>query len=273
MAYGLRRGGEDESEIHLLDVATRRPLPDVLPRARYFGIAIKADKTGLYYSRFIGGQGSRVWYHAMGSGAQTDQEIFGEGYGPTQNIGVRLSEDGGWLLIVAGEGVPSKRSEIYIQDLAHAGPRLTILKEEGQWDPDFAGNDLLLTTNWRAPNRRIFRVDLNHPQRDQWREIVPESKLAIRGSSAAGGRLFVSYLDNVVTRIRQFDGDRKPLGEVELPGIGTASTPSGRWSSDEVFSLLHPLWNRPPATVSAWRAGNGRWWSGRKSLSIPATLR
>ncbi len=235
VAYGLRRGGEDESQIRLLDVATRKQLPDSLPRGRYFGFAIQPDKTGFYYSRFTVGQGSRVWYHAMGRDPQTDKQIFGEGYGPTRNISVTLSEDGRWLMLVVGEGVPTKRSEIYVQDLAHSGPLQTILKEEDEWTPAFAGDALLLTTNWHSPNRRVFRVDLNHPQRDRWREIVPESKLAIRSTSAAGGRLFVSYLDNVVTRIAQFDLDGKSLGDLALPGIGTASTPSGRWSRDEAF--------------------------------------
>ncbi len=234
VAYGIRRGGEDESEIHLLDVAARSQLPDGLPRGRC-GLAIKPDKTGFYYYCFTVGQGSRVWYHAMGASPQTDKQIFGEGYGPTENIGARLSEDGHWLLIAAGEGVPRKRSEIYVQDLAHSGPLQTILKEDDQWDADFAGDALLLTTNWRAPDRRVFRVDLNHPQRDHWVEIVPESNLAIRGTSAVGGRLFVSYLDNVVTRIREYDLDGKPLGDLTLPGIGNASTPGGRWSGDEAF--------------------------------------
>jgi prolyl oligopeptidase len=288
VAYGLRRGGEDESEIHLLDVATRRQLPDVLPRARYFGIAIKPDKSGLYYSRFTAGQGSRVWYHAMGAGPRTDKQIFGEGYGPTRNISVRLSDDGRWLLIAAGEGVPSKRSEIYVQDLAHAGALAAILKDDDQWDPDFAGDALLLTTNWRAPNRRVFRVDLNHPQRDQWREIVPESKLAIRGTSAVGGRVFVSYVDNVVTRIRQFDLDGKPLGDLQLPGIGTASTPSGRWSGDEAFfsftSFVEPstsyrlgvatgkreLWFRPKIPIDTGNIVVKQvWYKSKDGTSVP----
>ena len=39
----------------------------------------------------------------------------------------------------------------------------------------------------------------------------------------------------MTSRIRQFDADGKPLGDLKLPGIGTAGTPSGRWKDDEVF--------------------------------------
>src|SRR5262249_33595482 len=34
MAYAVRRGGEDKTEICLFDITARRPLPDALPRGR-----------------------------------------------------------------------------------------------------------------------------------------------------------------------------------------------------------------------------------------------
>jgi prolyl oligopeptidase len=93
----------------------------------------------------------------------------------------------------------------------------------------------LLTTNWNAPNRRIFRVDLKNPARDHWKVIVPEGKLAIDSESAVGGRVFVSYFDNVVSRVKQFDINGKDLGDMKLPGIGSASPPGGRWTDDQAF--------------------------------------
>ena len=35
LVYGLRRGGEDETELHVRDVAKRTDLPDMLPRGLY----------------------------------------------------------------------------------------------------------------------------------------------------------------------------------------------------------------------------------------------
>ena len=40
VAYGIRRGGEDEVSVRFLDVPSGQELPDLLPRSRYFGIAI-----------------------------------------------------------------------------------------------------------------------------------------------------------------------------------------------------------------------------------------
>lgn len=235
VAFGVRRGGEDETEIRLLEVSTRKLLPDSLPRGRYLSFSIKPDKSGFYYSRFTVGQGSRLYYHAMGTQPSADKELFGRGYGPTQGVGASLSEDGHWLVIEVTDGVPTKKTELYVEDAARQGPIQTILKEDAEFDANLAGDALLLNTNWNAPNRRVLRVDLNNPARDRWKVVVPESSQAIVGASAVGGRLFVSYLDNVVTRIKQFDADGKYLGDVKLPGIGSAFGPSGRWEDDEAF--------------------------------------
>ena len=234
IAFGSRRGGEDESSIRLLDVATRQFLPDTLPRARYFGFSFKKDNSGFYYSRFVVGQGSRVYYHAMGSNAG-DKEIFGQGYGPNQTISAGLTDNGRWLFILVSEGVPAKRTEFYYQDVAAQGPIRTLLKEDAEFDPNEAGDLLFLNTNWKAERRRIIRVDLNHPAPESWKEVVPESSLAIESARAVGGRLFVTYLDNVSSHVKQFDADGKPLGDLKLPGIGSAGGPIGRWIDNEAF--------------------------------------
>jgi prolyl oligopeptidase len=235
IAYGIRKGGEDETEVHFLEVATRKPLGDVIPRGRFSGFSITPDKKGVYYA-VIPAKGSRVYYHAMGTPASQDKEIFGNGYGPGQLISSGLSEDGRWLVLVVADGVPAKKNEIYLKDVEHDGPIVTVTKDiEAEFDPDFAGDSLILTTNWDAPNRRIFRADLKNPTRDHWQEIVPEGKLAIDSVSPSGGRIYVSYLDNVVTRVKQYDLSGKDLGDFKLPGIGSASPPSGRWTDNELF--------------------------------------
>ncbi|HMD50281.1 MAG TPA: prolyl oligopeptidase family serine peptidase [Bryobacteraceae bacterium] len=235
IAYGIRKGGEDETEVHFLDVSTRKPLSDVIPRGRFSGFSITPDKGGIYYS-VIPAKGSRVYHHAMGTPASSDKEIFGSGYGPTQLISSGLSEDGRWLLLIVADGVPAKKNEIYLKDVEHNGPVQTVVNDiEAEFDPDFAGDSLILTTNWNAPNRKIFRTDLKTPTREHWKEIVPEGKLAIDVVSPAGGRIFISFLDNVVTRVKQFDLNGKDLGDIKLPGIGSGSPPSGRWTDDELF--------------------------------------
>jgi prolyl oligopeptidase len=234
LAYSIRRGGEDEVEIRLMDVETRRDLPDRLPRALYFGPSLKKDKSGFYYSLRDRGKGTRVYYHAMGTDPAQDKEIFGQGYGPDKWVSAGVSEDGRYLLLTVGHGWT--KTEVYVQDIAGNGPIRPIVTDiDAKFSPWFAGDRLVMQTDWEASNRRILSVDLNDPAREKWREIVPAGADAIQGFSLVGGKLFVHYLHNVATQIKIFDLEGHPLGKIALPGLGAAGAPNGRWDSNEGF--------------------------------------
>jgi prolyl oligopeptidase len=234
LAYGVREGGEDELAGRLLDVASRKDLPDRLPKARYFGFALKPDMSGFYYARH-GAEGSRVYYHAMGADSAADEEIFGKGYGPDKLIFVALSEDGRYLSLTVWHGAAEK-SEIYYQNVAESGPFVPIVNDiDARFEESVGGDYMFLQTNWEAPNWRILRVDLRNPAREHWREIIPESHAVIEGISLAGGKLFVRCLDNVSSRVKVFDPDGRHLRDLALPAIGTVSGVIGRWKRNEAF--------------------------------------
>ncbi|HWP44207.1 MAG TPA: prolyl oligopeptidase family serine peptidase [Blastocatellia bacterium] len=256
MAYGVRQGGEDEVSVALMDVDTRKDLPDRLPKGRYFGISIKPDKSGFYYSRFSP-SGSRVYYHAMGTDPSKDVEIFGKGYGPTQIIGAGLSDDGRYLVIVVNHGSTATKSEVYIQDVEKKGPVTPIVNDlEANFSPDIAGDRLFLQTNWNAPNNRILEVDLKKPARENWREVVPEGESVMSGFSLVGGKLFVSYLENVTSRIKVFDPSGKHLRDVALPGIGSSSGMIGDWDRDEAFYTFNSF--AQPTTIYRYEVSTGK---------------
>ena len=235
IAYGTRQGGEDEVTVKFLDVATKKELSDILPRARYQGIAVKNDRSGVYFSRQEK-EGPRVYYHAFGADASKDEKLFGDGYGPEKGLGVGLSDDNHYLLIQVSHGSAATKTEIYVRDLAAGGPVVPIVNDvEARFSPDIAGDTLYLETNWQAPNGRVLAVDLKNPARDKWKEVVPTGKTSIQGVSTVGGRLFVRYLENVLPHIRIFDPQGKPQGEITLPSIGTASGLRGDWSRNEAF--------------------------------------
>ncbi len=241
--YIVRQGGEDEVEIRLMDVGTRRDLPDRLPRARYWGPSISADKKALYYTRF-GKEGPRVYHHSLGADPASDREIFGKGLGPEKAAGSALSEDGRWLLIQVAHGVGGdEKTEVYIQNLAAGGPIVPVVKEiDARFSAEIGGDTLFLQTNWKAPNGRILAADLKHPERDKWREIIPEGKAVIERFSTAGGRLFVRYLENVVSRVKVFEPDGGLVREIAFPDLGSVGAAFGRWDSSEAyfaFSSFH----------------------------------
>jgi prolyl oligopeptidase len=233
MVYSIRRGGEDETELRVMDVDSRKDLPDRLPRALYRGVSFKKDGSGFYYNLQRRDVGTRIFYHAIGTDPTKDIEVFGKGYGPDKWVSGSVSEDGRYLLFSVQHGWA--RNEVYVQEIS-GGPIKTIVNDiDAHFDAWFAGDQLVMQTDWRAPKNRILVVDLKDPSRDKWREIVPEGSDTIEGYSLAGGKLFLRYLHNVSSLIKIFSIAGKPLGEVPLPGLGAVGGLLGRWNSNEAF--------------------------------------
>ncbi len=234
LVYGLRRGGEDETELHVRDVGTRADLPDVLPRDLYRGVSLMPDGSGFYYAAQSRQTGIRIRYHAMGRPPAQDVEVFGSGYGPSQWIGAQVSEDGRRLLLSVQHGWA--RNEVFVQQPPRTGPVRTIVKDvAAHFRPDFAGHHLIVQTDWKAPRWRIVEVDLGDPSPERWREIVPEGPDTIQGFVPVGGKLLVHTLHDVSSRLRLYALDGKALGEVPLPGPGSVGAIQGRWGDDTVF--------------------------------------
>jgi len=235
LAYGVRRGGADELEIRFLDVNSRKELAEKLSPARYFGISIKPDKSGYYYTR-MEKEGPRVYYHAMGADASKDAEVFGKGYGPEKIIQASLTEDGRYLGILVAHGASLDRTEIYVQDLVERGPLVPVVNDiDARFIPAFAGDQLLLWTNWKAPKGRVLSVHLANPRREEWRDLVAESDAVIDNLDAVGGKVYVTYTRNVSSQVKTFAADGKFLSELKLPAIGSVFGVAGRWKSNEAF--------------------------------------
>jgi prolyl oligopeptidase len=260
LVYGVRRGGEDETELHVRDVGKHTDLSDVLPRGLYRGVSLRPDGSGFYYASQNRQTGIRIRYHALGTPLGQDKEVFGRAYGPSQWIGAKVSENGRHLLLTVQHGWA--RNEVFVQDLAGSGRVHTIVKDvEAHFRPEFAGDRLLLQTDWKAPRWRIVEVDLKDPAPERWREIVPEGADAIQGFQPVGGKLLVEYLHDVTSQLKLISLDGKLLGELSLPGPGSVGAVQGRWTDDEVF-FDFTSYTMPRTTYRA-DAGTGKvetWW-------------
>ena len=256
LVYAVRQGGEDEVTISLLDVDTRKELADRLPKGR-IGVSLKPDKTGFYYSRFTNNVGGRIYYHAIGTDAAKDTEVFGRGYGPQVFVGATVSPDGHYLFLIASHGSAGDKTELYVQDLKTNGPITTIVNDiNAGFMTDVAGDHLYLLTNWNAPNRHVYDVDLKNPARDNWREVIPEGQSVISGISAVGGKLFVQYLENAVSRTGVFDPSGKHVRDIAFPTLGTASDMTGDWDRDEGFYSFSSF--AQPTTIYRYEVASGK---------------
>jgi prolyl oligopeptidase len=249
LAYGVRTGGEDETELRLRNTRTSADLPDRLPRALYRGVSLAPDGTGFYYSRQDRASGIRIRHHAVGTSPDKDSEVFGAGYGPSDWVGASVSENGRHLVLSVEHGWAS--SEVFVQDLAPPGPPLPIVRGlDAHVQAAFAGDRLIVQTDWQAPTGRIVEIDPADPAPEKWRVIVPAGADAIEGMALVGGRVVVHTLHDVAARLDVYALDGKHEGAIPLPGPGTVANLSGRFDRDELFFDFQS-YTTPPSTLRA----------------------
>ncbi len=255
LAYGLRQGGQDESTVRFRNVDTRADLPDTLPSARYMSVAIKPDRSGVYYVTALAA-GPRFYYHAMGTPTSRDRLIFGEQFGPSEIGQCNVSDNGRWLVCEVDYGSAADTVEIFAADLTAGGSLKPIITGiNARFQPSVAGDRLFVQTNWNAPNGRILAIDLTHPARENWKEVVPERSYVLDSFSLSGGKLAVAWLENVHSRIEILSDSGKLIRQLQLPALGQASVPTGRWESDVAFYNFSSL--NQPNTIYRYSMSSG----------------
>jgi len=124
-------------------------------------------------------------------------------------------------------------------------------------------------TGWEAPNGRIMAVDLAHPERSAWRELVPERDDALESAGLFGDTLVLTYLrdaHHVVVLHGLRDGVAR---ELPLPGLGSVAGFNGRRSDPETFfeysSFTEPT--DSPGVLTSTRNEEAIWVIGAKSCA------
>jgi len=243
VAYGTSPSGSEISTLRVIETASGKLLPDSIERTRAASLAWKRDDSGFFYTRYPKkgdvpeGQevyNRHVFYHALGADPAQDPLIFGEGRDPEWWPNVHLSEDGRWLLIVEEHGYT--KTEMFLQDLTAKSPPVEITAgKDFLYGADFFEGKLYITTNEDAPRYRVFVADATNPQRENWKELIPQADAVLQGVSVTGGKLLAQYEHNVTSELKLFGLDGKKLADIPLPAIGTVFGASGRYDRNEFF--------------------------------------
>jgi len=115
--------------------------------------------------------------------------------------------------------------------------------------PSFAGNKLLVLTNYKSPNLRIVGIDPDHPERDRWIDIIPEREHRIDNFVVAGRTVCVSYTKNLASQIEAFDLTGIWRATVPCPPNGTARLFRRGIEADTLFYGFSSF-DQPPTIFS-----------------------
>jgi prolyl oligopeptidase len=253
LAYQLSEGGDEESLLRVMDVGTGSLVDGPIDRCRYSNVAWLPGGKAFYYTRRLPpsavpeGESQyhrRVYLHQVGTAAEEDVLIFGEGRDKTDYYAVSVSRDGRWLVISAARGT-APRNDLWLADLSvsdPASPGLRVVQEGVDARTSLrAGRDgrLYVFTDSGAPRGRIAVADpsaADLADRATWRDLIAEDPEAVlRGYAILDGAelsrpvLLAAWTRHALSEITVHDlatGQR--LAGVPLPGLGTVGGLSER---------------------------------------------
>jgi len=254
MAISRSEAGSDWEELRVLEIASRRELPDRLRWVKFSGAAWSGD--GFYYSRYdepkagdalkAKNENQKVYYHRLGDPQEKDALVFADPAHPLRYYGAYVSEDKRFLYLSISEGTHG--SELHFRDLTVAGDPFHLLCPgfEFDYEPvDNIGGTFLVHTNCDAPNFRVVAIDGAKPGKENWQTVIPEKPEVLLGVGSAGGKLFCNHLKDVTTRISQHDLSGKLEREIALPGLGSAGGFGGK-KEDKILFYTFTSFNYPP---------------------------
>ncbi len=195
------------------------------------------------------------FYHAIGRDPASDPHVFGEGRDPEDWPSVVLSDDGHWLTIVVSQGWT--KSEVFLKDAhSNAEPIAVVTGKDFLYTAEPFAGDLYIVTNEDAPRYRVFKAPIATPSREHWREIIPEDDAVLAELHIIGGQLSVKYEQNAHSLLKRFTTDGAPLGEIELPALGTVSYVAGEHDSSSACYLFQSF--TIPGTIYRFDIASGQ---------------
>ena len=289
LAYQLSTGGDEESQLYVIDVLTSALVDGPIDRCRYTAVAWLPGGKAFYYVRRLPPQAvpegesqyhRRVYLHQVGTPADSDTLIFGEDRDKTEYFGVSVSRDGRWLTLSASRGT-APRNDLWLADLSASSAEMP------QFRPVTVGLDaqtglsvgrdglLYVFTDYQAPRSRLCVTDPDGPlDPSSWRDLIAQDAEAVLrdyaildGDGQTEPVLLAAWTRHAISEISVHDlATGLARGLVPLPGLGTAGglaeRPEGGHESWFGYTdyLTAPVVLRYDATdgsVSTWAPSPG----------------
>ena len=259
MAYSRAEAGSDWSTWHVLEITSGKVLPDELRWTKFSQASWTKDGEGFFYSRYEerkkGAEfqalnfNNQVFYHRLGTPQSADALVYFRPEHREWQYEAAVTEDGRWLVIVTHLGT-DERNRVTIKDLSQPDAKPIELIDNFEHEYTLAGNDgwvLYFKTDVDAPRRRLVAIDLHEPQREHWKEIIPQRQQTLIQASFVNNEFIASYLKDVRPRVQIFSQDGRFVREVQVPGIGTVAGFQGKRTDTETFYTFSSF--NTPATL------------------------
>jgi prolyl oligopeptidase len=259
LLYEVKEGGERTGTFELLDIDTRKRMPDLLPRGFLRGFAFAPDCKSFYYAHeAIGAKRPlyrAVYQHVLGTPSIDDREIFFAG--EDEKIRLALTADKTRLAFFVYNFKEKVVTDIYFKSFEDKSSAKPIFRGISYLlAPEFLNEKILAITDHESPNRRIVEIQLQEGGEPKWIDIVPESDMMINNWLLAGNSIFVSYKKDMEHHIFAFDYFGNKISELPMRKDETLAMIGGSPDSDELLLQVESF--TEPLGVYRYYARTGR---------------
>jgi prolyl oligopeptidase len=243
-AYLISEGGSDWRKVIVKDTESMEIIEDTLVNIKFSGISWKG-KEGFYYSSYDKPEGSelsamtdqqKVYFHKLGDEQKNDELIYGGSLAEKHRyISASVTEDERYLILYPRTSTSGNK--LLIRDLTDPNGLLIPVLEDTDSDSyviDNEGSTLYIQTNRDAPNKKVVTVDASQPEKENWKDFIPETENVLI-TSTGGGYIFAEYMVDVISKVLQYDYEGNLTREVKLPGIGSAGGFGGKKEAKDLY--------------------------------------
>ena len=243
VAFGLSRQGSEMSELHVHSLALGTWLADEIEGKVFFS-GWMPDGRSFFYSALRDQKdpySRETRFHVVGTHPRFDPVVVRQ-TDPSRIPSAGPSSDGKWLVGTLSRGWQA--NDLWVADLEEWRRTGEVRRIEiatgldGRFDPiDVMDGTLYLTSTFGSPKGRIVAIDLAKPAREHWRTVLAERPdMVLEGVSRAKDCLVTSWTKDVCSRFEVIDLSGKSLGEIPLPGLGTAGISTDRRTTEAYLS-------------------------------------
>lgn len=255
MAYAVSYNGSDWQDFKIKNLNTGEDFPETLKWCKFSNIAWSKDHSGFYYCRYpnpntiaSGDESSynRVYWHKVGTLQELDQLIYEDPRQKEFSFFQELSDDNNYMILKVYNGT-EPISSIYYRDLKADSDQFIPLINDRKAEYSFLGNTkdtFYIYTNSDAPKGKIVRVNLNHPEKEDWQEIIQESEDTMSYPKIINNKFVIVSMHNAYDQLNIYDMNGRWEKTLPLPKFVTITGLSGKKSQSEMFvsytSYLQP---------------------------------
>jgi len=236
VAVSMSEGGTEDGTVHLYEVQSGKPLPDVVPRVNKGtaggSLTWNADTSGFYYTRYPS-PGERpaadldffqqIYFHKLGTPVTQDAYILGKDFPRIAEIQLHTSADGRFILATVANGDGGEFEHF-------------LLSPDGQWThfTQFSdritqavfGQDqaIYLVSENSSPSGTVLRLPLDHPSLTNARTIVPAAEDFVESIVPTAHRLYVLGVWGGPSDVRVFDLQGHEQSRIPVPPVSAVKT-------------------------------------------------